>query len=1077
MKKEENSEEKILEFWKKNNLYEKVKEKGKKAKVFQFVEGPPYPTGEAHLGHLRNWAIKDSVFRFRRFLGENVKARDGYDVHGLPVEQKVQKKLGITDTKVLKEEFGVDKFITECRKYVDSIVNDMKEVRQRYGMWVDTNHWVTSHPEYISRAWTFFKKAQEKDLLYKDFKCVAWSPALETTLSDYEVKDSYAELEDPSIYVRFKIKDKYKTTKYDEYLLIWTTTPWTLEANQAIAINKNFEYAKLLIVDEKESYVLLIGETLVEQVVEKLRKSITIKEYSVLETLKGHELLGVHYEHIFPENPTQKVLAEKEEQHRVLHADFVSMGEGETHLEKLGKKSYKHQGPGEESTQIKQKKVVKDGTGLAHQAPAHGMEDFELCRTNGLHDVYSVVDEKGLMISESLWKGINFREANPKVIKYLKEKKIILHSEMRVHTYPLCWRSKVPIVYRTTEQWYIKRSSYIANMVKANSGVRWFPESAKQSFDNLMLGAGDWAISRQRFWGIPLPVFEDEDKNYEVFGSKEELEEKVGKKLEDIHLNDLAVLSYTGKTGKTMKHCGLTVDVWFDSGAASIASHYVDNLSVKELEGKQYPMTWITESEDQIRGWFSSLFNVGYMVMEKAPYKQVLLYKYVLDKDGQKMSKSLGNGISGNEALERWGADKTRYYLLTKRAPEDQINFDPEEFDNVNGFFNTLQNVFSYCNSYLAEHHSTKQASFSSQNVEDEWLMYRLQKTLESFVHAFEKYKLNEGLLAVEEFLVKDFSKTYLKLVKDRTDERDEDLLAVFSETLKLILIMLGSAIPFKSEELYQELKLTEKKESLFLEEFPAIHKELVLSIEKREIHENFALSQEIIAAALNAREKAKIGVRWPLRGISISGSVPFSDKIKAFEELIKKLVHVKAITYELDLSQAEYIIKPNFAALKEDFTLPAPVIAAINKNKTVLVQAIKEGKRKMEIEGLEINLERHVLKELVLNSEQVSSDFSTGIVVLNTEQDKDLLAEGYLRETLRRIQDMRKDSGLEKSQNIVLSFEGSDEFYLSLLSKNAETVQKKVGAKNILEKAEKEGVQKDFEIKEQKVSVWLKTC
>ena len=583
-------EEEILKFWDEKDIYNKVKKRNQGSKIFTFVEGPPYPTGDAHLGHIRNWAIKDSVFRFKRAMGLDVYARDGYDVHGLPVEQKVQNKLGIKDTKELREDFGIDKFILECRKFVNTTIDDMKSVRKRTGLWVDTDHWMTSHPRYISNAWKFFKEANKKNMLYKDFKCVAWSPALETTLSDYEVKDSYAQLEDPSVYVRFKVKKDDTTTDHDEYLLIWTTTPWTLEANQAIAVNKDFEYAKVLVEDESESYVLIVGLALVEQVIEKLKKSQKIKSHKVIETVIGHRLVGIRYEHVYPENLTQRALAQIDTQHRVLHADFVSLGEGESHLEKLGKKSYKHDGPKTDSDiQEKQKKVVKDGTGVAHEAPAHGMDDFELCRAEGLSDIYCIVDEKGNMIEESMFRGMNFRDANKEVIKHLTKTKAMLHSEMKVHTYPLCWRSKVPIVYRTTTQWYVKRSEYTKDIIEANKGVQWFPDFAKTAFNNLMSNAGDWAISRQRFWGTPLPVFEDEEGNFEVFGSKEELESKIGKTLPDIHLDDLAKVSYKSKEGKEMKHCGFTVDVWFDSGAAAISCHYPESEDQEAMIKKHYP--------------------------------------------------------------------------------------------------------------------------------------------------------------------------------------------------------------------------------------------------------------------------------------------------------------------------------------------------------------------------------------------------------------------------------------------------------------------------------------------------------
>lgn len=1067
----------IIKFWEEKGIYEKVKSKNKGNKPFNWVEGPPYPTGEAHLGHLRNWAIKDSVMRFRRLEGFDVYSKDGYDVHGLPVEQKVQQRLGINDTKELKDNFGIPKFIDECRKYVDEIINDMKGVRKRYGFWLDTEQYQTSHPEYISMAWRFFKKAQEKDLLYKDFKCVAWSPALETTLSDYEVKDSYAELEDPSIYVRFKILEKHTTTNYAEYLLIWTTTPWTLEANLAIAINRHFNYAKVLVEDEAESYVLIVGEPLVEQVISNLSKTQKIKSHKVLEIISGSDLIGIRYEHAYPENETQKRLAQNENYHRVVHADFVSLGEGETHLEKLEKKSYKHSGlKSEDEISTKQKKVVKDGTGLAHEAPAHGMEDFELCRDEGINEAYCVVDERGLMISESMWAGKNFRDSNKEIIDYLLSKKIILHNEWRKHTYPLCWRSKVPIVYRTTEQWYIKRSDYTKEIVKANANVKWFPEFAQTSFNNLMSDAGDWAISRQRFWGTPIPIFEDEDGNYEVFGSKEELEEKVKEKLEDLHLDNLAKLSYE-KNGKVMKHVGYTADVWFDSGCASFASHYNEGLNFDQIMDKYYPMSWITESEDQIRGWFSSLFNVGYMVTNKAPYNEVLYYKFVMAKDGQKMSKSLGNGLSGNEAIETWGSDITRYYLLTKRPPEDQINFDQDEIPTVQGFFNTLENVFKLLTPYLEENPvSHPSLQFSGLDIEDKWILYKLNRVVRTYKRSMFEYKLNYAFKEVEEFLVRDFSKTYLKLVKDRLEERDENLLIICNEVLKKCLVMLAPACPFTTEDLYVKTSFITKKESIFLESMPTVDELIIKDTEKHKLDENFELVQEVIQSILNSREKAKIGVRWPLGKVDILSSVDIKSRIEMFEPLIKKLTNVHKIAYDLGDIKVDFEVKPNFENLKKDFDNPSEAIKVINLNKFHIVEELKTDSANEGIyEGVKINYSRHLLKTMKLEGDLVSSEFSLGTLILETSQDEILLEEGYLRELFRRVQDMRKNLGLNKKDEVELSFDGSDKYYLDLISNCENMIKKKVGAKDILTGSLENSSTEEFEIKDKKLVVSLR--
>ncbi len=1052
-------EEDVIKFWQKNDIYSKVKKKTKNSKPFNFIDGPPYPTGELHLGHLRNWSIKDSVLRFKRLQGRDVYARDGYDVHGLPVENKVQKKLGLRTVDDLKE-FGEEKFVAECKKYVAGVIDDMKDLRERFGLWMERNPYQTSHPEYLSMAWRFFKEAHKKGLLYKDYKTVAWCPHDETTLSDYEIKDTYATLEDPSIYVKFPVNNEYLTTDYNESLLIWTTTPWTLQSNMAIAMNPEYEYSKVLIDLNGNKEVLILATSLIEKVIKILSKQNKISLIKVLETKKGAEYEGIKYDHIYlEETPSQQKFATQghKHTHSVVLADFVTLDEGEDVLEKLAKKgSYKHsnvQEEKEEKTEAKQEtNKLTDGTGLVHIAPGHGFDDYEVGKKYNL-PIFCPVGVNGCF-TEGKYEGKYFKDVDPIAIKYLKDKGFLISASSKTHRYPCCWRCKTPIVYRAADQWWIKRGDIVNEIIKENSGVKWYPDFAKTVFNNLMETAGDWAISRQRYWGIPLPIFEDEDGNYEVFGSKDELEERIGKKLNDIHRDDLKKITIKNKTsGKPMKAVPFIADVWFDSGCASFASHYEEGLTFDQIMKKYYPITWITEGRDQIRGWFSSLFNVGYVVTGKAPYKKVLFYQFVMDKEGQKMSKSLGNGISGNEAIENWGADATKYYLLTKVPPEEQINFDPEEFSLVDSFFNTLENIIKYVQSYKSNYEiKNSSINFANLDIEDKWILYKLNRTIETYTRNFEKFKLNLAFKEVENFIVNDLSKTYLKLIKDRTDERDDNLLAIFDEILKKTLIMLSPAISFKAEHLYQQINFERKRESIFLEDMPESDKLIIRDIEKKKIDENFELVQNIIASILNAREKAKIGVRWPLGQADIISGLKLKEEISIFEKLIKKLTNIQKINYDMEDVEVDYIIKPNFATLKQDFENMQDAIKAINSNKFEISGDLKAGEIFGEYDGVKIDYNKHIIKEIELKGEATSSDFNGGSVILHTSQDEVLLEEGYLRELLRRVQDTRKQLGLEKSDEIDISFEGSDLYFKDLVSNWASSISRKVGAKNILE-------------------------
>ena len=1114
-------EEKIQKFWEDNQIYSKVKAKNKGNKLFNHIDGPPFPTGDVHLGHLRNWTIKDTILRFKRTQGFEVYARDGYDVHGLPVENKVQSKLGLKTVDDLKQ-FGEENFVKECKTYVAGIIDDMKSVRNRFGLWMQREQYQTSHPEYLSMAWKFFKKAEEKGLLYKDYKTVAWCPHDETTLSDYEIKDTYTTLEDPSIYVKFPINKEFTKTSYPESLVIWTTTPWTLQSNMAIAVNPEYYYSYVLVELNGKEEVLILANLLIESVIETISKSVSVKFIEILKTVKGAQIEGIKYDHIYlDETPSQLEFAKSNDNkhiHSVILADYVTLGEGEDIFEKLEKKGYKHANVSEKEKKENKEKENKsesereekrdqnsqahseNGTGLVHIAPGHGFDDYEAGKKYNL-PIFCPINEKGVM-NEGKYQGMYFKDIDPIAIDYLKEKGVLLHTAMKSHRYPCCWRCKTPIVYRAADQWWIKRSELTPKIIKENSNVKWMPESSRDNFNNLTAGAGDWAISRQRYWGIPLPIFEDEDGNYQVFGSKEELEEALvnenlrgkergnGEKsqmlqksnfssqpesLEDIHRDDLKNLRITNKkSGKLMKSVPFIADVWFDSGCASFASHYNEGLNFDQIIEKYYPIKWITEGEDQFRGWFSSLFSVGMMVTDKAPYSQVLPYRFIMDKNGVKMSKSLGNGISGNESIENWGADKTRYYLLTKAAPEAQINFDPEEFSLVEGFFNTFENIAKFMNLYLLEHTiRTPTLNIQSLDVEDLWILGKFNLVIESFTHNIENYKLNTAFKSLEEFIVRDLSKTYLKIIKDRTNNRDESLYIIFEKILKQSLILLSSAIPFKTEKLYQELNLNNKKESIFLEDLPEADELLIKEMKFKGIDENFELAQDIIAAVLNSREKVKIGVRWPLSEINIISTKNIKNNLKPFEKLIQKLTNISKISYDLNNIQVNYVVKPNFSQLKPAFKdKVSDAIKAINMNKFEISQDLAAGEIGGKYNDIEIDFEKHILKEIELKDDLTSSDFKGGNVILHTMQDEILLEEGFLRELIRRVQQSRKDFGFEKQDSINLSFTGSDSYFLELVKNARNSIMKKVGA-NAIESVRLES-EKEYEIKDKKLIVSL---
>ncbi len=1164
-------EKEILEYWEDNKIYEKVKDKNKDGELFDVVDGPPYPTGEVHLGHGRNWAIKDAILRFKRLQGYNVYARDGYDVHGLPVENKTQSRLGLKTVQQIRE-FGVENFVEECKKYVSEIIDSMNFMRNRYGLWMDRDYYYTAHPDYISMSWRFFKEAHKRGLLYKQNKVVGWCPKDQTTLSDYEIKDSYAELVDPSIFVKFEIEyhktgkgvgivienergeiliadrneagreksvgiigGKYEdkdgdilgtvkrecleeigvvpekieiigssidvfegwvfhtyharaflpsSTKFDvddslknlrwvkkeqipwdrlhiptknvlldvldmkkfpklgdsikTYLLIWTTTPWTLQSNLAVAVNPKYEYATVYVryKDKEEAYV--IAKELVDKVLELAKKSNDIEDYKIIDTFLGKELEGVKYKHPYLGiNKAQDQFREERENnpyiHSVILGDFVTLGERSI-LDELEKKGYKHS-LGETGKEKKSGSRSKEGTGLVHIAPGHGFDDYEVGIKYKL-PIYCPVGEDGRFV-EGLYKGEYFSDVNDKVIEDLNERGLLLYATTKKHRYPLCWRCKTPIVYRAAEQWWIKRSTYIGDIIKENKNVKWFPKYAAVQFENLMKNAGDWPISRQRFWGIPLPIWEcDNCGRYEVIGSREELEEKTSVKFDDLHMDYLKDVEFRCECGGTKKIVPYIADVWFDSGCASFASHYGEGLSFDEIIKQYYPIKFITEGEDQMRGWFSSLFNVGYVVTGKAPYREVLFYKYVMDKEGRKMSKSLGNGITLNEAIEQWGADVVRYYLLTKRLPEEQINFDPDEIKEVKGFFNTLSNVIKFMNEYLKEYKGTKcTLTYENMDIEDRWILYEFNKVIGKVILELENYRLSTGFKMLESFVLREVSRMYLKLVKDRAEEYNESLLGTFESLVRGILVAFSPAIPFLTEYLYINSSLRNKKTSIFLESYPSVDPYMEEYGSKDKISEVFEVAFSVIQASLNAREKARLGVRWPIPKMFILKEDLEKKDFLKIEKIIKKVVNVKEILLNEGL-EYDIRLKPNFKAIKEDFfDSTGEVIKLINENSDEITGHIKRGNKMFKVGNFEIDLEKHIIIDMILEDYyKVSEIEKGGKVVIDTRLDDILLEEGYIREIVRRIQQMRKDNGLVKKDEVVVSFAGSDRYILKLV-------------------------------------------
>jgi isoleucyl-tRNA synthetase len=838
-----NIEKEVAKFWEENKIDEKAKNKGEK--LFILLDGPPYPNEKPHVGHLRNMTIKDFVVRYKILKNYKVLARAGYDTHGLPIEVMVQKMLGL-NTKEDIEKFGKENFIKECENYMKSHTYIWNNVRKKLGMWFNLDAYFTCDKEYISFSWAFFKKAYEKGILKKMYRTVAWCPKCQTPLSDYEVKDKYEILEDPSIYVKFKVRDKE-----NEYLIIWTTTPWTLLANLLIAVNPNYDYCKVKVIwNGKEEYWYLAKSS-----VEKLMNKFGIEEWEIVEEFKGKDLEGIKYQHVFPE--TEEKYGEYLQ---VVCADFVTLGESldEARLESKKGKHYEVSG-------IETRKEL--GTGLVHCAPGHGIEDFHLGLEKGV-PIYSPLDEKG-NLTEGPFKGYYFKEANPRVIEYLREKGVLIYAETIKHKYPLCWRCKTPITWRASEQIWIERTKYKDLMLQLLEKVKWSPDFGKLNLKHIIETMPDWCISRTRYWGIPIPLWECECGKIKVFGSLEELEKEIGKKIEDPHLPEIEKIEIHCECGRKMKHCGFICDVWFDSGCASFASHYKEGCKTLEETREYYPCDFIVEGIDQFRGWFQSLFVVGTIVFEEIPYKQLSYTGFILDEKGEKMSKSLGNVVWAEDALEKWGATLYRYFILSKKPIYEEMNFTLEqEKKELYRIFNILLNILN-----LIEN---PKADFEIRDLEDKWIINKLYKLFKILEEKAENIELHEYCKLLTDFIIEDFSRTYIKIAKEKPNKQ-----GIIKYVLEKCLVLLSPIVPHFSEYLYLKLN----NESLFLKE-----KWLEEKYDEKVIEE-FEKVIKVTEEVLSLRNQHKIPLRQPIKSITIDFS-----PTKEQEELLKLLCNCKEV-------------------------------------------------------------------------------------------------------------------------------------------------------------------------------------
>ncbi|MEM4662682.1 MAG: isoleucine--tRNA ligase [Candidatus Diapherotrites archaeon] len=834
-------EEWVKSYWKNKDIPQKARTMNANSKKrFYFMDGPPYATGHIHLGTALNKVLKDAAMRSKRMQGFDVFDRPGYDTHGLPIEHKVEKKLGF-NTKSDIERFGIEKFVEECRKFATEYINTMNEEFMDLGVWMDwDNPYLTLEANYIEAIWWTFKKADEKNMLYLGSYPIHVCPRCATSLAYYEI--NYTKLTDESIYVKFPLVDQENT-----YLLIWTTTPWTLPGNTGVMVNPNFEYAFAKLTNGE---TWIIAKELLQELMDKIECGYTIEKI-----VKGKELEGLRYK-----NPLAKKLALKQEPkgaYRVITSErYVTL---------------------------------EFGTGLVHCAPGHGKEDYDAGKKAGL-PILCPVGIDGTMLEEAgKYAGKKAREVDKEIIADLESEGYIVYKHNYTHDYPICWRCSTPLLMISVPQWFLDISKIQKKLISANKKVKWIPEWMSSRMQNWLECLGDWPISRMRYWGAPVPIWIcDKCGKYKVFGTFDELKKAAKiKNLPDPHKPYIDKIEVKCKCGGVMRRVPEVLDVWFDSGVSSWAA--LGFPKDKKLFKRFWPADLNIEATEQVRGWWNSQLIAGVISFGKTPYKNVLVHGMILDIDKRKMSKSLGNVVMPSDVIKQYSRDHLRYYLIKNSRGTDLL-FNWDEFKDIRRFFNILTNTVNYYLMYLAGANpkSKKKLKFK---VEDRWILSRYNSLLIETQLAYQNYEFWRILSLIEHFVMEDFSRNYIKLVRERVEDDKEELHEVFCEVLHGLAKILAPLVPHLAEYLYSEIKTKDMPISVHFCELPKPNKRLV----NKPLEADFSLALEIIQAALMLREKNKLRRRWPLKRLVVVSKG--THKIKNIVSILKTGCNVMEVS------------------------------------------------------------------------------------------------------------------------------------------------------------------------------------
>jgi isoleucyl-tRNA synthetase len=987
-------EEAVLKSWKREKIFEKSLSSREGGPEYVFYEGPPTANGKPGVHHVLARAFKDMFPRYKIMRGYHVSRRGGWDTHGLPVEIEVEKRHGFTNKQQI-EEYGIAKFNEECRKSAFDYIQDWERLTDRIAFWVDLKTaYVTFTNDYIESVWWILRQFWEKDLLYQGFKVVPYCPRCGTPLSDHEVAQGYEEAVDPSVFVRLPLMDEPGTS-----LLVWTTTPWTLPANVAVAAGADVDYVKVEHkLGEGGTEKLILAQAL-------LAKVFRDEEVKVLETFKGKKLKGTKYKPLFTFLPPEKPA------HYVVLADYVT---------------------------------TDDGTGLVHIAPAFGADDMKVGMEYDLPIIMTVAPDGTFIPEVTPWRGVFVKDADESIKTDLNNRGLLFRAEPYTHTYPFCWRCHTPLLYYAREAWYIRTSQFKDKLVSLNQTINWVPEHIRDGrFGNWLANNIDWALSRERYWGTPLPVWECADcRHQHCIGSLEELSQLTGRDMKnlDMHRPYVDAIHFAcQECGGKMTRVPELIDVWFDSGSMPYAQwHYP--FENKEKFNQQYPADYICEAVDQTRGWFYSLHAISTMLFESVAYKNVLCLGHIQDGDGRKMSKSLGNIVQPWDVLNVHGADALRWYLYTSTPPGNEKRFSADLVGEVlRNFTIPLWNVYSFFVTYATldgwQPDSAIQTGDLAYSSLDKWLLSELNALVRDVTDAYEHYDVPDATRPLEKF-VENLSTWYLRRSRRRfwKSESDTDKQAAYA-TLYTALVtiskLLAPAMPFLADELYQNLVCSfdpQAPESVHLAAWPEVDTNLV----DEKLNRDMELIMRLASLGHAARSKANRKVRQPLAEAAFStANSNERGVVKQYDDLLMDELNVKKVRL-LDASTEalQHTVKPLPKQLGQKygnkFPLLQKAILALNSEE-VAHQLLTDGKLNLSVDGssYEILPDEVEVKSLAKEGFAVAEEGSY-VAALVTELTPELLAEGLAREFVRHLQDFRKESGLDVADRIRVYLEAS---------------------------------------------------